>query len=96
MRWRYASGVSDAATAVHWYEALLATFSILIWHFYLVIYDPTVYPMDTAWLDGKICADHYKHTRPAYYRELVKAGLVETPEESVAPQHAPEPAQGDD
>jgi thiosulfate reductase cytochrome b subunit len=42
--------VSDAATAVHWYEALLATFSILIWHFYLVIFDPMVYPMDTAWL----------------------------------------------
>jgi len=52
--------------------------------------------MDTAWLDGKISADHYKHTRPAYYRELVKAGLVETPEESPTPEHAPEPAQGDD
>jgi cytochrome b subunit of formate dehydrogenase len=88
--------VSDAATAVHWYEALLATFSILIWHFYLVIFDPMVYPMDTAWLDGRISADHYKHTRPAYYRELVKAGLVETPEESEAPGHAPAPAQGDD
>jgi formate dehydrogenase gamma subunit len=88
--------VSDAATAIHWYEALLATFSILIWHFYLVIFDPMVYPMDTAWLDGKISADHYKHTRPAYYRELVKAGLVETPEESETPAHAPEPARGDD
>jgi cytochrome b subunit of formate dehydrogenase len=87
--------VSDAATAVHWYEALLATFSILIWHFYLVIFDPMVYPMDTAWLDGKISADHYKHTRPVYYRELVRAGLVETPEESVVEEHAPEPARGD-
>jgi formate dehydrogenase gamma subunit len=88
--------VSDAATAVHWYEALLATFSILIWHFYLVIFDPAVYPMDTAWLDGKISADHYKHTRPAYYRQLVKAGLVETPEETPVADTAPEPAQGDD
>ena len=32
--------VTDAATAVHYYEALLATFSILIWHFYMVIFDP--------------------------------------------------------
>ncbi len=88
--------VAGAATAVHWYEALLATFSILIWHFYMVIFDPVVYPMDTAWLDGKISADHYKHIRPAYYRELVKAGLVETPEESPALDQAPEPAQGDD
>ncbi len=84
--------VSDAATAVHWYEALLATFSILIWHFYLVIFDPMVYPMDTAWLDGKIAADHYRHSRPAYYQQLERAGLVENLEET----NAAEPASGDD
>jgi cytochrome b subunit of formate dehydrogenase len=49
---RFPKWITDAATAVHWYEALLATFSILIWHFHLVIFDPMVYPMDTAWLDG--------------------------------------------
>jgi len=88
--------ITDAATAVHWYEALLATFSILIWHFYLVIFDPMVYPMDTAWLDGKISADHYRHARPGYYRELSRAGLLEDPEESDTAESAPEPAQGDD
>jgi len=88
--------VSDAATAIHWYEALLATFAILIWHFYLVIFDPLVYPMDTAWLDGKISADHYRHARPAYYRQLVREGLVEIPEESRDAGQAPEPAHGDD
>lgn len=43
----------DAATAVHFYEAVLAAAAILIWHFYFVIVDPEVYPMDTAWLTGK-------------------------------------------
>jgi formate dehydrogenase gamma subunit len=62
--------VTDAATAVHWYEALLATLSILLWHFYLVIFDPLVYPMDLAWLNGKIPAEHYEHTRPAYLAAL--------------------------
>ena len=62
--------VSDAATAVHWYEALLATFSILLWHFYMVIFDPLVYPMDLAWLTGKAPADHYRDTRPEYFRAL--------------------------
>jgi formate dehydrogenase gamma subunit len=70
--------VSDAATAVHYYEALLATFSILIWHFYMVIFDPLVYPMDTAWLNGKVPADHYRHSRPEYYRALERAHLVES------------------
>ncbi len=69
--------VTDAATAVHYYEAILATFSILIWHWYMVIFDPMVYPMDTAWIDGKVPADHYRHSRPAYLRALVQAEYAE-------------------
>ncbi len=76
--------VTDAATAIHFYEAVLATFSILIWHFYMVIFDPVVYPMDTAWIDGKVPADHYRHVRPAYLRALERAHLVEYPGEPVA------------
>lgn len=64
--------ISDAATALHFYEAILATFSILIWHMYTVVFDPDVYPMDRAWLTGKTSADHLRHTRPSYYEELRK------------------------
>jgi cytochrome b subunit of formate dehydrogenase len=45
--------VLDLATAMHFYEAVLAAASILIWHIYYVILDPDVYPMDPAWLTGK-------------------------------------------
>jgi cytochrome b subunit of formate dehydrogenase len=45
--------ILDIATSLHFYEAVLATLAILIWHFYFVIFDPDVYPMDTAWLVGK-------------------------------------------
>lgn len=62
--------VSDAAEALHFYEAILATFAILIWHFYIVMFDPDVYPMDFAWLTGKTSADHLRHARPEYYVEL--------------------------
>ncbi|HUK31573.1 MAG TPA: cytochrome b/b6 domain-containing protein [Candidatus Acidoferrum sp.] len=72
--------VADAATAIHYYEALLATFSILLWHFYIVIFDPVVYPMDAAWLTGKASADHFRHSRPAYFRKLEQEGLVDPPE----------------
>jgi formate dehydrogenase gamma subunit len=74
--------VSDAATAIHYYEALLATFAILIWHSYMVIFDPLVYPMDTAWINGKVPADHYRHSRPEYLRALERARLVERSGES--------------
>jgi cytochrome b subunit of formate dehydrogenase len=45
--------VPEAATVLHFLEAILATLAILIWHFYFVIYDPAVYPMDMTWLTGK-------------------------------------------
>jgi formate dehydrogenase gamma subunit len=79
---------TDAATAVHWYEALLATFSILLWHFYMVIFDPLVYPMDLAWLNGKVPAEHYERTRPDYLKTLLSQETETTP----APHEAePEP-----
>lgn len=45
--------VLDLATAMHFYEAVLAALAILIWHIYYVVFDPDVYPMDPAWLTGK-------------------------------------------
>lgn len=45
--------VSDVATAIHFYEAVLATLAILVWHFYWVIFDPEVYPMDASWWHGR-------------------------------------------
>ncbi|HET9315523.1 MAG TPA: cytochrome b/b6 domain-containing protein, partial [Vicinamibacteria bacterium] len=55
--------VTDAATAIHFYEAILATLAIVIWHFYMVIFDPDVYPMDLAWLTGRTPAEHFRRTR---------------------------------
>jgi hypothetical protein len=45
--------VTDVSTVVHFYEAVLASLAILVWHLYAVMFDPLVYPMDTSWLDGK-------------------------------------------
>jgi hypothetical protein len=44
----FPKSVSDAATALHFYEAILATCAIAIWHMYTVIFDPDVYPMDRS------------------------------------------------
>ena len=51
----------DVATAVHWYEAILAAAAIVIWHFYGVIFDPDVYPLDTAFLTGYSVREHGAH-----------------------------------
>ena len=51
----------DVATVIHLFEAVLATMSILIWHLYHVIFDPDVYPMNYAWLDGRMSEELYHH-----------------------------------
>jgi hypothetical protein len=43
----------DVATSVHFYEAVLATLAIVVWHLYSVIFDPDVYPLNTAFLTGR-------------------------------------------
>jgi len=50
----------DVATAIHFYEAVLATLAIIVWHFYQVFLDPDVYPMNWAWWDGKMPLEHYE------------------------------------
>jgi len=48
----------DVATSVHFYEAVLASLAIVVWHFYGVIFDPEVYPLDTAFLTGVSVKEH--------------------------------------
>jgi formate dehydrogenase gamma subunit len=45
--------ILDVTTAIHFYEAILATFAILLWHFYAVIFDPDVYPLKWTFLTGR-------------------------------------------
>jgi cytochrome b subunit of formate dehydrogenase len=54
----------DVATTIHYYEAILACLAIVVWHFYHVIFDPDVYPMNWAWLDGKADAHWYQEEHP--------------------------------
>ncbi|MFO1487663.1 MAG: cytochrome b/b6 domain-containing protein [Verrucomicrobiota bacterium] len=49
----------DVALTVHYYEAILACLAILVWHFYHVIFDPDVYPLNLACWDGKV-SEHWQ------------------------------------
>lgn len=53
----------DVATAIHFYEALLATLAIVVWHFYFVIFDPDQYPMNWSMMTGK--SDHGEPEKPS-------------------------------
>ena len=56
--------VVAVATTIHYYEAVLACLAIIVWHFYHVIFDPEVYPLNTACLDGRISEGFQAHEHP--------------------------------
>ena len=60
----------DIALAVHFYEAVLATLAIIVWHFYHVIFDPDVYPLNFAVIDGRVSEELYKEEHELDYEEM--------------------------
>ena len=64
--------VIDIALAIHFYEAVLATLAIIVWHFYHVIFDPDVYPVNFAFLDGRVSEAHYREEHELDYEARQK------------------------
>jgi formate dehydrogenase gamma subunit len=74
----------DVGLTVHFYEAILATLAILVWHFYMIIFDPDVYPMNWAWLDGKMTLEQYREEH-ALDGQTISEHMIEAEEEVVEP-----------
>jgi len=62
----------DVARAVHFYEAILATLTIIVWHFYSVLLNPDVYPMNWAWITGEM-TEHEMKEEHGLELEKIKA-----------------------
>ena len=63
----------DIALAIHFYEAILATLVIVVWHFYNVIFDPDVYPLNWALVDGRVSEEYYKEEHELDYDQIISA-----------------------
>jgi formate dehydrogenase gamma subunit len=77
--------VIEVATTIHYYEAILACLAILVWHFYHVIFDPDVYPVNLACWDGKV-SEHWQ--REEHPLEPLPAAEA-TPAGEAPPGHPP-------
>jgi cytochrome b subunit of formate dehydrogenase len=62
----------EVALVIHFYEAILATLAIVIWHLYSTVFNPHVYPMNPSWLTGKMPRDMFEHEHPDAEAEEVK------------------------
>jgi cytochrome b subunit of formate dehydrogenase len=67
----------NIATAIHFYEAILATLAIVVWHFYFVIYNPDVYPMNKAWFRGYLTREEMELEHPLELEEIERAAAAE-------------------
>jgi cytochrome b subunit of formate dehydrogenase len=78
----------DVATYIHFYEALLATLAIAVWHFYYVIFNPDVYPVNWTMLTGKIPEEMLRHEHPREYERLVAQEEAGSDADEAAPPPA--------
>jgi cytochrome b subunit of formate dehydrogenase len=84
----------DVATAIHFYEAILATLAILVWHLYQVIFDPDIYPMNWAWYDGKMSVEDYSHEHPEDAKTVAAAVTAAVSDSESAEEEAATTAAG--
>ena len=57
---------------IHFYEAILASLAILVWHWFFVIFHPKEYPMSLTWTDGQMTVHDYKHHHPEHFKFVLK------------------------
>jgi len=62
----------DVARAIHFYEAILATLTIIVWHFYSVVFNPDIYPLSWAWITGDL-TEHEMDEEHGFELEKIKA-----------------------
>lgn len=72
-------------TVIHLYEAWLATLAILVWHFYFVIFNPEVYPLNQSMIDGMMSEAEMERE---HARELarLREAAAKAVEEAEAPK----------
>lgn len=60
----------DVARSVHYYEAILASLSIIVWHIYWVVFNPDFYPMNLSWLTGRMSEREMHEEHPLELERL--------------------------
>jgi len=73
----------DVSKAIHYYEAMLATLAIVVWHFFYMFIHPENYPINFTVLTGTMTEEEYMEKHPADYEKMIARGelIGEEPEE---------------
>jgi cytochrome b subunit of formate dehydrogenase len=60
----------DIARTIHYYEAWLATLAIVVWHFYFVMFNPDIYPINLAFWKGTLTEEEMAEEHPLELEQL--------------------------
>ena len=60
----------DVSRTIHFFEAWLAVLAIIVWHFYYVIFNPDVYPVNLAFFKGTITEEEMADEHPLELEEI--------------------------
>ncbi|MBM4162211.1 MAG: cytochrome B [Ignavibacteria bacterium] len=67
----------DVARTIHYYEAWLATLAIIVWHFYFVIFNPDIYPLNVAFWKGTLTEEEMEEEHPQELEEIRRREMQE-------------------
>jgi len=62
----------DVADIVHYYEAILATLAIIVWHFYHVHIKPGAVHTNLSWLTGRLSEEEMEEEHPLELEKIKK------------------------
>ncbi len=71
----------DVFKSIHFYEAVLATTAIIVWHFFFVIFHPETYPVNFSMLTGRVSEDDLQEKHPKEFAKLMMESEVSDQEE---------------
>jgi formate dehydrogenase gamma subunit len=78
----------EVALTIHYYEAILACLAIVVWHFYHVIFDPDVYPLNWACWNGKVSRHWQEDEHPLDVAGSGQRRAVSAGKRELVPQEA--------
>ncbi|MBP7826768.1 MAG: NapC/NirT family cytochrome c [Verrucomicrobia bacterium] len=86
----------DVALTIHYYEAILACLAIVVWHFYHVMFDPDVYPLNLACWDGRVSEHWHAEEHPLETPQHETAGKQPVAPTAPASEAAPSSSSSSD
>lgn len=74
---RFPVWLFDLSRVVHGYEATLAFLAIIIWHMYHVHLRPGAFPMNRAWLSGRVSREEMRRHHGLEYARILEQRAAE-------------------